>query len=184
MDTFQTSAEENTLVHRLKAGDKEAYAELYDRYGRSLYGVIFTIVKNVPDSENLLQDVFVKIWRNIDRYDPEKGRLFTWLIVIARRMALDFVRSAQFGAKQMIQSETLLVHKASNSNELNRLDNIGLDKIIDNLSPQHKEVIDLQYFMGYTQQEVADELGLPLGTVKSRTRAALSALRQILSIES
>lgn len=184
MDTQPASFAEETLVRRLKSGERDAFAELYDRYGNSLYGVIFALVKNESDTENLLQDSFVKIWRNINLYDAEKGRLYTWLVTIARRLALDFVRSNQYATRQMIQPAELLVCKEANSSESARTDHIGLDKLLGKLSPQLKQIIDLQYFMGYTQQEIADELGLPLGTVKSRTRAALSELRQLVSLES
>ncbi len=175
---------EEAFVERLQSGDKTAFAELYDRYGRSLFGIIITIVKSESDAENLLQDTFVKIWRNIGRYDATKGRLYTWLVVIARRIALDFVRSAEYLETQMIQPAEVLVSKEANSNEAQRLDHIGLEMVLARLAPYLKQVIDFQYFMGYTQQEVADELGLPLGTVKSRTRAALLELRQLLSLES
>lgn len=172
---------EAAFVERLQSGEREAFAELYDRYGRSLFGIIFNIVKSEADAENLLQDSFVKIWRNIDRYDASKGRLYTWLVIIARRIALDFVRSAEYLGGQMIQSTEILVSTEAKTLETAQLDHIGLDTVIGKLNPQLKQVIDLQYFMGFTQQEVSEELGLPLGTVKSRTRAALLELRRHLN---
>lgn len=175
---------EQTLIERLQQGERAAFAELYDRYGKNLYVVIFKIVRSEPDAENLLQDTFVKIWRNIGRYHAEKGRLYTWLVIIARRLALDFVRSAYFLEKQMIQSAETAVSVESPAPEMQRLDHIGLEHAIGRLDPPLKQLIDLQYFKGYTQQEVADETGLPLGTVKSRTRAALLHLRQQLPFES
>lgn len=175
---------EQTFVERLQAGERAAFAELYDRYGRNLYAVIFEIVPSETDAENLLQDTFVKIWRNIARYDASKGRLYTWLVVIARRMALDFVRSNYFSEKQMIQPAETAVSVESPAPEMQRLEHIGLTQAVQRLEPNLKQVIDLQYFMGYTQQEVADETGMPLGTVKSRTRAALLYLRQHLASES
>jgi len=175
---------EEAFVQRLQSGDRAAFADLYDRYGRSLYGIIFTIVKTESDAENLLQDSFVKIWRNISLYDASKGRLYTWLVVIARRIALDFLRSNQYLGSQTIQSDELLVSREANTTETQRLEHIGLETVVNQLAPQLKQIIDFQYFLGYTQQEVADELGLPLGTVKSRTRAALLELRQLLSFES
>jgi RNA polymerase sigma factor (sigma-70 family) len=175
---------EEAFVERLQSGDRAAFAELYDRYGRSLFGIIFTIVKSEPDAENLLQDAFVKIWRNIGRYDASKGRLYTWLAVIARRRALDFVRSNEYLGVQMVQSAEVLVSMESNSVESQRLDHIGIEMVVGSLDAPLKQVIDFQYFLGYTQQEVADELGMPLGTVKSRTRAALLELRKLLSFES
>lgn len=175
---------EQALIERLQLGERAAFAELYDRYGRNLYAVIFEVTKSESDAENLLQDAFVKIWRNISRYDAGKGRLYTWLVVIARRMALDFVRSNYFLERQTIQPADSAVSVESPAPEMQRLDHIGLELAVGRLEPHLKQVIDLQYFMGYSQQEVADETGLPLGTVKSRTRAALSHLRQQLTFES
>lgn len=175
---------ETIFVERLQSGERAAFAELYDRYGRNLFGVIYMIVKSQSDAENLLQDTFVKIWRNINRYDATKGRLYTWLVVIARRRALDFIRSSEYSDAQLIQSAEILVSKEAHSTETAQLDHIGLEMLLQRLSPPLKQVIDFQYFMGYTQQEVADELGLPLGTVKSRTRTALLELRQLFSTES
>lgn len=184
MDANANVFSEAELVERLRRGERAAFATLYDRYGRSLFGIIFNIVKTESDAEHLLQDTFVKIWRNIDRYEESKGRLYTWLVVIARRRALDFIRSNEYLANKMIQSDETLVSKETQALEVQKLDHIGLDAVLGQLSPQLKQVIDLQYFLGYTQQEVSDELGIPLGTVKSRTRAALLELRQRLSIES
>lgn len=171
---------ESILIEQLQQGERSAFATLFDRYGRNLYAVIFEIVQSEADAENILQDTFVKIWRNIGQYDASKGRLYTWLITIARRTALDFVRSSYFKEKQMIQNVETAVYMHSYAPEMQRLEHIGLEKAIGVLSPQLKQVIDLQYFMNYTQQEVADETGLPLGTIKSRTRAALLQLRQYL----
>jgi len=175
---------EQALIERLQAGERAAFAELYDRYGRNLYAVIFDIVKLETEAENILQDSFVKIWRNIGRYDVAKGRLYTWLVVIARRMALDFVRTNYFLERKTIQSTETAVSIESPAPEMQRLEHIGLKTAVGRLEPKLKQVIDLQYFMGYSQQEVADETGLPLGTVKSRTRAALLYLRQHLNSES
>ncbi|MEQ1744389.1 MAG: sigma-70 family RNA polymerase sigma factor [Saprospiraceae bacterium] len=182
--TLTPAFSELALVERLQQGERPAFAELYDRYGKNLYAIIFEVTKSESDAENVLQDTFVKIWRNIGRYDAAKGRLYTWLVVIARRMALDFVRSNYFLERQTIQSADVVVSVPSPAPEMQRLDHIGLEKAVESLQPHLRQVIDLQYFMGYSQQEVADETGLPLGTVKSRTRAALSHLRQKLSFES
>lgn len=168
------------FVERLKAGEQAAFNELYDRYGRAIYNVILENTRSSADAENLVQDAFVKIWRNIDRYDASKGRLFTWLVVIARRVALDFMRSKYFLSKGKIQNEEKAVSIESPAPEMQQLEYIGLENETRKLAPNLKQIIDLQYFMGYTQQEVADETGLPLGTVKTRTRAALMFLRKNL----
>ncbi len=168
------------FVARLKAGDQAAFSELYDRYGRAIYNVILEHTRSEPDAENLVQDTFVKIWRNIDRYDATKGRLFTWLVVIARRVSLDFTRSKYFLSKSKIQTEEKAVTMESPAPEMQQLEYLDLETETKKLAPNLKQIIDLQYFMGYTQQEVADETGLPLGTVKTRTRAALMFLRKNL----
>lgn len=175
-----TYIQENEFVERLKGGEQAAYSELYDRYGQAIYSVIFETTHSEDDTENLVQDTFVKIWRNIHRYEAEKGRLFTWLITIARRVALDFVRSNYFIEKKKIQNDETAVSLVSPATEMQRLEYLGLEKAVEKLEPNLRQVIDYQYFLGYTQQEVADETGLPLGTVKTRTRAALLLLRKNL----
>lgn len=181
MKTSAPIFSEQVLIERLQSGDRSAFEELYDRYGRALFSVILEIVHSEADAENLLQDTFVKIWRNISRYEATKGRLYTWLVVVARRIALDFVRSAYFSEKTKIQSTDTAVSVSSPAPEMQRLEFIGLEKAVGTLEPNLRQVIDLQYFMGYSQQEVADETGIPLGTVKTRTRAALLHLRKQLS---
>jgi RNA polymerase sigma factor (sigma-70 family) len=168
------------FTERLQAGEEAAFAELYDRYGRTLYAVIVEVVQSEADAENILQDAFVKIWRNISMYDPAKGRLYTWLLTLVRRLALDFVRSQYFRERKMNQSVDNAVYISGPSPEMSRLENIGVLDVVSKLAPELKQVIDLQYFKGYTQQEVSDETGLPLGTVKSRTRAAILLLRKQL----
>ena len=171
---------EAAFVERLQQGDRVAFAELYDRYGKALFNVIYEVVKSVADAENLLQDTFVKIWRNIHLYDAQKARLYTWLVIIARRRALDFVRSRQFSGGQIIQSTEILVSLEADATATQQLDHIGMDAVVGKLGRPLQQVIHLQYFMGYTQQEVADALKIPLGTVKSRTRTALLELRRLL----
>lgn len=168
------------FVERLKGGEQSAYSELYDRYGQAIFNVILETTHSESDTENLVQDTFVKIWRNIHRYEASKGRLFTWLVIIARRVALDFVRSNYFLEKKKIQNDENAVTISSPASEMQRLEYLGLESAVKKLEPHLRQVIDFQYFMGYTQQEVADETGLPLGTVKTRTRAALLFLRKNL----
>jgi RNA polymerase sigma-70 factor (ECF subfamily) len=171
---------ESEFVERLKNGERVAYSELYDRYGQAIYKTIFEISRSESDTENLVQDSFVKIWRNIHLYEASKGRLFTWLIVIARRIALDFVRSSYFLDKRKIQNEEIAVTVAGPSPEMQKLDYLGLENELGKLEPHLKQMIDYQYFRGYTMQEIANETGLPLGTVKTRTRSALLILRKNL----
>lgn len=168
---------EKQFIESLKLGDRQTFALLYDRYGNNLFQVIVKIIASESEAENLLQDVFVKIWRNIHRYDASKGRLYTWLITIARRVAIDFVRSQYFKDKKLIQNEDSSVFIEQSRTEMVNLEYMDIDSIVAKLDAPQRQVIHLQYFMGYTQQEVADETGMPLGTIKSRTRTAMKNLR-------
>ncbi|MCC6817214.1 MAG: sigma-70 family RNA polymerase sigma factor [Saprospiraceae bacterium] len=171
---------EHELIQGLKSADEKTYSILYDRYANNLYGVINKLVNSESESENLLQDCFVKIWRNIESYDPSKGRLYTWMITIARNLALDYKRSQYFISKKMIQNEDSLVNISAETKSITKLDYLGLEKILINLDHNLKQMIDLQYYYGYSQQEIAEEFKIPLGTVKSRTRIALQKLRDQL----
>ena len=166
------------LATRLKSGSLEAFEELYDSYSSMLYGIINRIVEDPDEADNLLQDSFVKIWQNMESYSPEKGRLATWLINIARNTAIDFTRSKYFNQKPKNQNIEIFVH-LENEHTITQplVDTLGLRQLVEKLSPVCRDIIEWMYFKGYTQQEIADQFGIPLGTVKSRTRLALKELR-------
>lgn len=172
---------EEAFIKSLQDGKPDAYAELYDRYGATLFQVILKIVKSNEDAENLLQDTFVKIWRNIGTYDASKGKLFTWFVTIARHLAIDFCRSKYFTKKNLIQNEDNLVNNQSLSVEMFELDYLGINDKVNSLEDKLKQIIDLQFYYGYTQTQISEEFNIPLGTVKSRTRTALLQLRTKLS---
>ncbi|OWY21764.1 RNA polymerase subunit sigma-70 [Sphingobacteriales bacterium UPWRP_1] len=172
--------EEHFLVLRLKKRDEAAFAVLYDTYGATMYGIIMRIVRNYADAENLLQDCFVKCWLNIDSFNPEKGCLTTWLINIARNTAIDFTRSKYYLTKKVNQNlEKIVSNELAPKSEGIIIEAIGLPDNLQKLSPQAREIIEWMYFEGYTQQEISETKGIPLGTVKSRTRLALKELREI-----
>jgi len=169
---------QDQLVLTLRSGDGNAFAHLYDSYAPALFGIIYRIIDDEKEAENLLQDCFVKIWQNIHRYDPEKGRLATWLFNIARNTAIDFRRSKYFNQKQKNQNIGNLVGgDIDQPYSIPVIDTLGLRQLVERLTPVCREVIEWMYFEGYTQQEIADQKGIPLGTVKSRTRLALKELR-------
>lgn len=172
---------ETELVQGLQAHSQQAFATLYDNYGNTMLSIIQTIVNNVEDAENLLQDSFVKVWKNIHRYDPAKGRLFTWLITICRNTALNFLRSRENITKIEIRDTENSVYTHKLATEPVHLNYIGVGKEVEKLDEKHRVVINLIYFLGYTQQEVAEHLNMPLGTVKTRTRMALQILKNQLS---
>ena len=155
-----------------------AFEYLYDNYSPAIYNIIFKIVKSQEVAEDLLQDAFVKIWENIASYDNNKGRLFTWMLNISRNLAIDKIRS--LGHKSILKSEDISenVYLPDNSfSEKNKPEYIGLKEMLDVLTKDEKFLIDLMYFKGYTQSEIAKEYDIPLGTIKSRVKAAVKKLR-------
>jgi RNA polymerase sigma-70 factor (ECF subfamily) len=179
--TLKTTFSEEELVEGLKTHSHQAFAVLYDNYSEAMLGVINAIINNRDEAENLLQDSFLKVWKNINLYDSNKGRLFTWLISICRNTALNFLRSHENTRKTNIQNAGTGVSIEQLITEPCPTDHIGINKLVGKLEDKHRVVINLIYFWGYTQQEVAEKLGLPLGTVKTRTRTALQLLKDQLS---
>lgn len=178
----RNSEEEFALVERLKQHDEKAFAILYDAYAPILYGLIVRIVRNYADAENLLQDSFVKSWLHIDQFTPEKGCFSTWLINIARNTAIDFTRSKYYLTRDANQNlEKIVFNELGPKTTGIVIETIGLSGHLEKLSPQTRQIIEWMYFEGFTQQEISETHGIPLGTVKSRTRLALKELREIFS---
>ncbi len=174
----EKSNQDNYFIQLLRSGEEEAFSIVYDNYAAMLYGVILRIVKNEEDAQNLVQDAFIKIWQHVAHYDPDKGRLATWLINIARNTAIDFTRSKYYSQKQKIQNLDFFVsNETGSSASAFPVDIIGIKNVLDQLTPACRQVIEWMYFEGYTQQEIADDFNIPLGTVKSRARLALMELR-------
>lgn len=168
---------EEDLLAGLLCRDERAFSSLYNHYAPSLLRFIGRIVRDEAEAENLLQDTFVKIWKNIHQYDANRGRLFAWLLQIARNTAINYLRSGQYLSASQLQTFETAMATAYDRSSLYMHDYIGVNDVVQRLEPRLKEVIDLIYFLGYTQQEVADELGVPVGAVKTRTRTALQQLR-------
>lgn len=171
---------EQQLIVLLKEHNKVAMGMLYDNYAAALYGIIMRITQSKHHSENILQDSFIKIWKNIHRYDASKGRLFTWMLNIARNTAIDFTRSKGFRKTSKTDSIDTQVYTPENLSIETKIQSIGLQDIIAKLNPNLKQIIDLVYFEGYTQKEIAEEFDIPLGTVKSRVRIAVRELRKLM----
>ncbi len=177
------SIAEEELVFLLKNKDQKGFNILYNNYSGALFGVISKIVQSDDDANDLLQDTFLKIWRNIDNYDSSKGSIFTWMMNIARNLSIDRVRSADFrDSSQNISMEQNIIYQVDSEHQtVMDVDSIGLRKVVDNLKPEYRQLIELVYYQGYTQAEVSEEYGIPLGTVKTRIKAAVGSLRAMLS---
>ena len=175
------TAAEAALVGRLRAHQQSAMTEFYDRYSAALFGVIQRIVKDESEAEDVLQEALVKIWNSIESYDTSKGRLFTWVVNISRNLAIDKIRSRQHRVSASVQSlDDSLTAQRQASPDGFRPEHIGLQEITKKLVPEQRQVIDLLYFGGFTQSEAAEELNLPLGTVKTRARTALKILAKLI----
>lgn len=167
------------LVIGLQNRSEESFSVLYDDYAAALLGVAFRLVKNKGASEEILQDVFVKIWKHIDTYDEAKGTLFTWMLNITRNCCKDYFRSKRYKYQTLLVQEELdsiPIHYRPKTTS-NPEESVDLQLIMEALEPKYKDIIDLVYIAGYSQEQVAKKLKLPLGTIKTRSRAALKLLR-------
>ena len=172
---------EEELVQLLKSGDQSAFEYLYDHYSGALNNVILKLINDQQLAEDILQEAFVKIWNNFSSYDSSKGRLFTWMLNITRNLTIDTIRSKNYKKQSKIQStEKAVTYSSNNVDENNKFDALGIRKQTDLLKEDQKRVIDLAYFEGLTQEEISKALGIPLGTVKTRIRSAISVLRKLL----
>ncbi|HRI19707.1 MAG TPA: RNA polymerase sigma factor [Panacibacter sp.] len=168
----------NQLPDLLKLKSREAFESLYDNFSPALYGVICKMVQNTGTGEELLQDVFVKIWKNIDRYDASRGTLFTWMLNITRNTCIDYLRSSRH--KMQMQLNGAPLESISVGAELNyNPENSELRGLALKLEHKYRQIIDLVYFWGYSQEEVSQMLNIPLGTVKTRSRNGLQELRKL-----
>jgi RNA polymerase sigma-70 factor, ECF subfamily len=177
-DTRQEA--EARLVARLAEGDREdAVAGLYDAYGRSLYRLGLLLLGDSGLAEDLVQETFVRLWRSAGRYDPERGSVRTFVFTLARRAAADLWRR-RGGTLSAALEEPEQADAAGSDAFEHLLVRLDVREALEALSPAHREVLELQYERDLTQRQVAERLGVPLGTVKSRTLYALRALRSEL----
>jgi RNA polymerase sigma factor (sigma-70 family) len=169
------------LVEKFQQKDEKAFETLYNMYSDSMQGVIYNIVRDSDIAEEVMQDVFIKAWHNADSYSSKKGRFFTWILNIARNAAIDKTRSKAFKkSKQNLDSDFFVDILETSESLDNTTDAIGIKKFVDKLAEKCKAVIDLLYFKGYTQVEVSETLGMPIGTIKTRNRNCIKELRNMV----
>lgn len=176
----KTKYNEEQLVVLLKEQNNNAFNYLYDNYSGALFTIINQIVPDKDTASDVLQEVFINIWRKIRSYDATKGRLFTWMLNIARNAAIDKLRSKGYRDNQknqsIVESENSGMMMSSNP----AVADVGLKKILSKLNEESRKLIDLSYFQGFTHEEIAKMLGIPLGTVKTRIRTAIIQLRTMM----
>lgn len=173
------SLSEEELVLALQRRENIAAEALYDMYSASLFGVIVRIVNDETLAEDILQDTFVKIWNSFSTYSTEKGRLFTWMVNIARNLSIDKIRSKDFKNQtknQELENNVTFIDEQRNT--VYKPELLGVKDLVEQLKPEQKSILNLVYFKGYTHVEAADELGVPLGTIKTRLRTAIAQLRK------
>lgn len=170
---------ETELLKRLKLHEEQAFRYLYDHYSKALFVIIKQIIPQQEVAEDLLQETFVKVWQNIHTYDGSRGRLYTWMLSIARNLSIDRTRSKEFNKQNKTAELQENVYAYAPAEEVRGTD-IGLRKILNSIPEENARLIDLAYFKGYTQEEIAKILVMPVGTVKTRMRSAIANLRKII----
>ncbi len=171
------------LILQLQSKNEKAFQRIYEMYSENTFGVIYNIIRDEELSQEVLQDVFIKIWNNAASYSEKKGRFFTWILNIARNAAIDKIRSKSFKNSQKNQTADNFVDILEEKNSFShKIDAIGIQKYIDVLEPLCKKVIDLLFFKGFTQKEASEELEIPLGTIKTRNRICINKLRENLAV--
>jgi RNA polymerase sigma factor (sigma-70 family) len=172
---------EDELIPLLTNRDQSAFSYLYDNYSAALYGVIYKMLENRELSEDVLQEAFIKIWNNFSNFDKHKGRLFTWMLNITRNLTIDTIRSKGYKKQSKIQNSENAVNNISDkASTAETFDALGIRKHLTLLKNDQKQIIDLAYFGGLTQEEISKNLNIPLGTVKTKMRTAIIELRKVL----
>ncbi len=177
--------EDRHLAERLKARETGAMADTYDRFGRLVYSVILAIVRDGSIAEDLVQETFLRVWNRMQAFDAERGALGPWILAVARNRAIDYVRSAS--ARMQKNSFEIAEHEHPSlfvdmEGDLFAADQAGrIRRALKQLNDNQRQVIELAYFEGLSQTEMAERMGQPLGTVKTWARTALRLLRNELA---
>lgn len=171
------------LLLKAGKGDRSAFSDLYDLFADALYGVVSRILQSEEAGADVLQEAFVKVWKKGGNFDPTKGTAFTWMLNIARNTAIDHLRREQKHPHR--ENQNLLAHVSKEVSGVgmgDQSDHVGIEDLLHKLPESQQLILRFLYFQGYTQQEVSDELEIPLGTVKTRTRSALMTLRKYFNM--
>ena len=164
-------------IAQIKAKDKKAFENLYDKYSGALLNIILKIVYKQELAEDVLQESFIKIWKNIDKFDESKSTIFTWMLNICKNSSIDALRKQS--SRPSIQTDTEGVYVSSLNSVENNVDLIGVKNSLKYLTTEQSLAIQAVYFSGLTHDDAAKELGIPLGTLKTRIRMALATLKNV-----
>ena len=179
-------AVELDLMARVAKRERVAFEQLYDRYSNILYATAMKFLREDADAQDVVQDVFIQIWDKAKLYDPAKGKPLTWALTLTRNRSIDRIRAIQRRGRlrEDFEKETVVDESAGIREALSGVDasekNQILRDAVQRLSPEQRKVIELAFFGGLTQNEVANRLGEPLGTVKARARRGLIKLKELL----
>jgi RNA polymerase sigma-70 factor, ECF subfamily len=172
------------LIERMAGGDEYALSSLYDRSSRLVFGLLLRILNDAGMAEEVLLDVYMQVWRQAGKYDPERGKTLAWIITIARSRAIDRLRSTR---QEEMRKEsldganyTLALTSAFEDPTIAPERQRIVRSALDSLPPEQREVIEMAYYLGLSHSEIAARLGQPLGTVKTRTRLGMMKLREQL----
>lgn len=173
------------LIHRVAQGDEAAFAELYDAVSPTVFGLVRRVVRDPAQSEEVTQEIFLEIWQNAVRFDADRGKAMSWILVIAHRRAVDRVRSAQASStrdlRQGIKEYQESYDDVADQVEV-RMESERVLRALESLTESQQQAIKLAYYGGYTHTEVAALLDLPVGTVKTRIRDGMIRLRDKLGV--
>lgn len=174
--------EEAELIQLLRDQSEAGFNILYTNYSSAIYGIAMKMLENAELAEDITQEAFVKIWNNISQYNESKGRLFTWMLNLTRNLCIDKIRSKEYNNSRQNQELENSVHTIDREQNTSlNPDWIGVKKWVKKLPSDTRLIIELMYFKGYTQSEIADEFNIPLGTVKTRARSGIQTLRNIFA---
>ncbi|MGH9721921.1 MAG: sigma-70 family RNA polymerase sigma factor [Bryobacteraceae bacterium] len=181
---IELGEEDATLADRLKKREPQAMADLYDRYGRLVYSLIYRVVRDGSVAEDLVQETFLRVWNRAQGFDPSRGALGPWVLAVARNRSIDYLRSVD-GRMARSAFEVMDIENPALFANLER-EVLGSDQArrireaLDKLNPNQRTAIELAYFEGLSQTEIAEKMQQPLGTVKTWVRTALKNLREDL----
>ena len=182
-----SNADDVALMRRIVEADETALGALYDRWVRSLYSLVLHLLKDPDEAEDVVEETFWQAWRKAGSYEPSRGAVSTWLLTIGRRKALDRLRARKRSREDILSDERSFADLPSTAPDpsmdvegLELRENVRL--ALNDLPQEQREVLELGYFNGLSQSEIADVTGQPLGTVKTRMRLAMQKLREPLSM--